>query len=355
MSILTLIRPELSGLKPYEAAEQVENSIRLNANESSWSPCTTAFRRPLNRYPQIRPTGLCSKLSQFYSCDSDQLLVTRGSSEAIDLLIRLFCRAGTDNIVVPGPTFSMYEHYAKIQAADVHTLPLKPAQNFRLDSDELLSQCDERTKLVFLCTPNNPTGTTIPRATLKKIIEKLAGRSVVIVDEAYIEFSDESSCVELVSEFENLVVLRTLSKALASAGARCGSVIAQSDVIQALDAIQSPYAMATPVVECIEDAMSEAMLQVSDNQISATINERHAMLDALDGLDIVTRTWPSDANFVLAEFKDIENVLATTKDNGILIRFYGGTLKNCARISIGSRQENAALLDVLRQLDNESS
>ncbi len=229
MTIASLAREELKGLKPYEAAAQVDGAVRLNANEAHWNT-TNGFRRPLNRYPEVRPAGVRRALAERYGCDDRELLVTRGSSEAIDLLIRAFCRPGMDNIVTPAPTFSMYRHYARVQGAEIREVATNRQNDFAVDASAILAACDDDTKLVFLCSPNNPTGTSIHTTEIRKILEGRAGKSAVVVDEAYIEFSGHASAVSMLREFDNLVVLRTLSKALAFAGARCGSVIGPAEV-----------------------------------------------------------------------------------------------------------------------------
>ena len=261
MTIAALARPELRALLPYEAAQQVDNTVRLNANEAPWSSTADQFRRPLNRYPEIRPARLAESLGQYFACDPARLLVTRGTSEAIDLLIRAFCREGKDNIVTTAPTFSMYGHYATVQGAEHRTVETDPADDFAIRPDALLAACDDRTRLIFVCSPNNPTGTVVPRPVLLDLLEKRGDRSAIVVDEAYIEFAAEPSAVELLDRYPNLVVLRTLSKALAFAGARCGAVMGPFDVIRILNAIQAPYAMSTPVVECVEDAGWRAAAQ----------------------------------------------------------------------------------------------
>lgn len=352
MSIQTLIRAELRDMHPYSAAEQVTDTIRLNANESSWRSDADHFRRPLNRYPEIRPSGLRALLAERFDCNESQLLVTRGSSEAIDLLIRVFCKGGVDNIVTTSPTFSMYEHYALIQNAAIRTVALDADADWALDSDALLAACDQDTKLVFLCSPNNPTGTSIDEAQLQDILARIDGRYAVVVDEAYIEFSPQASCVALQSRYENLIVLRTLSKALAYAGSRCGCVIATEAVIGILDAVQAPYALATPVVEAVENALRGDLASRASDEVEETVAERERVAAAINQLSSVEKVFPSDANFVLARFADAAAVLKQTRDAGILVRAYGKALAPYIRISIGTREENTALLDVLTQMES---
>ena len=350
MSIAALARPEVRDLKPYEAAAQVEGTIRLNANEAPWSG-SDAFRRPLNRYPEIRPARLRETLASRFGCPASKLLVTRGSSEAIDLLVRVFCRTGIDSIAVTSPSFSMYAHYARIQGAALVRVAGDPDDNFIPEPEALLAACTDTTRLIFLCSPNNPTGGVLPRTVIEGLLGARAERSVVVVDEAYIEFSNERSTAELLGEYPNLVVLRTLSKALGFAGARCGAVLGPEAVIDILSAVQAPYALSTPVVECVEDALSSEGLDIAARRVADTIAERERLATELAALEMVVKVWPSSANFLLVRVRDVDAVMAATRNAGILLRYLGGELSGCVRISVGSGAENRALLDALRTLE----
>ena len=351
MNIADLARPEIRQLKPYEAAIQVTDTIRLNANEAPWASGADAFRRPLNRYPEIRPARLRDALAERFGASPAGLLVTRGTSEAIDLLVRAFCRAGVDNIVTTRPTFSMYRHYAEIQGAGIREVATDPERNFVPDPDALQGACDDNSRLVFLCTPNNPTGTILPRALIEGILETRRTTSAVVVDEAYIEFSAQDSVVELLDRYPNLIVLRTLSKALAFAGARCGAVMGPPAVIDLLNAIQAPYAMSTPVVECVEDALSDRWLGEASDKIAGIVSEREKLSASLGVLSFVRRVWPSEANFLLVEVDAVDRVMAAARDAGILLRYFGGDLADCVRISVGTEDENKALLAALQALE----
>jgi len=350
MTIASLARAEIRALKPYEAAIQVNNTIRLNANEAPWTSSGDHFRRPLNRYPEIRPVALRAALAARYGCGSENLLVTRGTSEAIDLLIRVFCRAGQDNIVTTSPTFSMYRHYAEVQGAELREVDTAPDNNFEINSESLLQACDKSTRLIFLCSPNNPTGTLLARDTLLDILQKRGQQSAVVVDEAYIEFAAEASVVELLNEFENLIVLRTLSKALAFAGARCGSVIGPADVISMLNAVQAPYALATPVVECVENALQAERLSEAERWVTEVVSERNRLVAALVELPFVRRIWPSAANFVLLEVDAADQLMQQTSSDNVLLRYFGGSLADCVRITVGTQAENDSLLESLAKV-----
>ena len=355
MSIAELAREELRALQPYEAAQQVDSTIRLNANEAPWNSCADRFRRPLNRYPEIRPGALAQTLGAYFGCDPSRLLVTRGTSEAIDLLIRAFCREGRDNIVTTTPTFSMYGHYAAVQGAAHRTVATLPEKDFEIDVDAVLEACDEQTRLIFVCSPNNPTGSLVPRPALLDLLERRGDRSAIVVDEAYIEFSGEPSAVELLEAHPNLVVLRTLSKALAFAGARCGTVMGPVDVIRILNAIQAPYAMSTPVVECVEDALRTSAIDEANSRIAEIVAERERLMSAVASFRFVETVWPSAANFFLVRADKGDTVVRQARDNGILLRDFGSSLPNCIRVTVGSQAENDRLLTVLAEFDGGES
>ena len=353
MSIVKLARPEIQALSPYEAAEQVDDTIRLNANESP-RPCTVGnFRRPLNRYPEVRPQKLRRELAKRFGCEPEQLLVTRGSSEAIDLVIRTFCQSETGSVLTTTPTFSMYRHYAEVQGARIIEVPTLAEQDFAIDVDAILEACDDSTRLIIVCAPNNPTGTTLPRADLERLLELRGDKSAIVVDEAYVEFGDKPSVSELLGRFDNLLVLRTLSKALGFAGARCGGVAGPAPVIRMLSAVQAPYALATPVVECVEDALQANQLELARKTVAEIIDERERLAEALRRYGFVTKVWPSNANFLLIRVDDAARVMRRCGEEKVLLRHFGGGLDDCIRISIGTPEENGKLLSTLDTLKED--
>jgi histidinol-phosphate aminotransferase len=352
-----LARPQIAMLKAYASAAQLQDTTRLNANEVSWDPAEefdiTPQRWTLNRYPQVRPWQLRDRLAETYSVLPEQLLVTRGSSEAIDLLLRVFCVPSEDNIVVTPPTFGMYRVYADIQQASVKQVPLRAENDFSLDSERLLSSVDDRTKLIFLCSPNNPTGNTLSKSDIEAILVARQGRSLVVVDEAYVEFSQVPSVIQLLADHENLVVLRTLSKAHGLAAARIGSVIAHPDIVRLLDSVLAPYAIAHPIVELGLQALAVESLARTESRIQQLLLERGRIVETLFTCTAVERTWQSDANFVLVRFRDLELALEKLASQRILIRDFSKEpgLQRCARITMGSSAENDRLLDALRALE----
>jgi len=352
MTMTSLARPEILCLYGYESAEQLANTARLHANEASWSDSRAPFDQSMNRYPEIRPDALRSRLADWYSVPRENLLVTRGSSEAIDLLIRTFCRCGRDSIAITPPTFAMYQVYADIQGAQVLKAPLAVDDDYSVDCDMLIAACKADTKLIFVCSPNNPTGQLIPRATILTILESRRDKSLVVVDEAYIEFSRSNSMAEMLDNYENLVVLRTLSKALALAGARCGCVIARPEIIDLLDRVLAPYALSTPVIGCVMNALLPNRLAVAEKNIKATVAAHDRLAEQLRKLPVVERIWPSDANFLLVRFHDVDVVKQETADAGILLRHFGNEagLSGCIRITVGSADENDMLINVLSNI-----
>ena len=352
MSISNIVRPEIRDLTAYHSAEQMDDTIRLNANEACWSSDTGQQGIALNRYPDVRPLELRSRLAAWYGVQDENLLVTRGSSEAIDLLIRSFCRAGRDNIVLTPPTFDMYRLYAEIHGTGTVNVPLDTDKDFAIDCDALLAGCTADSKLIFLCSPNNPTGRLVPRSTILALLESRRNQSIVVVDEAYIEFSDSDSIAELVNEYENLAVLRTVSKALALAGTRCGCAIAGREIIDVLDRIMPPYSIPTPAVRHVINALAPARLELALSNVAETVAARDALMRNLRTLAIVDRVWPSSANFLLVRFHDAALVNRVASKAGILLRRFPGqtALENCLRITVGSADEIATLLDVLSSI-----
>ena len=345
MSITRLVRQDIRGMQAYDAAEQVDDTIRLNANESPRQSPIGNFRRPLK---------LQKALAIRFGCAVDELLVTRGSSEAIDLVIRTFCQAGQDSVLVTSPSFSMYRHYARLQGARLIEVPTSPENDFAIDVDAILDACDDSTRLIFVCSPNNPTGTSLAVTELERLLRERGDASAIVVDEAYIEFGDKPSATRLLGQFDNLLVLRTLSKALGFAGARCGAVAGPADVVRILSAVQAPYALATPVVECVEDVLQADQLVLAERAVKETVLERERLRAALSDYDFVTKVWPSDANFLLVRVVDAPRIMRQCAEHNVLLRHFGGDLDDCIRISIGSRDENAQLLRALDSLGGES-
>ncbi len=352
MTITALARPEIRALRCYAVAAPPEGAVRLNANESP-QDIGNGGGQGLNRYPAIRPAALTASLAKHYGVRAGNVLLTRGSSEGIDLLVRVFCRAGRDSVIVTPPAFELYQVYASVQGARTIEVPLLADRDFALDVDALLSACDKNTKLIFLCSPNNPVGTVISREEILRLVAARAGKSVVIVDEAYVEYSGIDSMAPLVAGTDNLVVLRTLSKALALAGARCGAVIAPAALISLLDGVLAPYALSSPVVESVELALSDPQIREAQALIADIVAERERVRAELADCKAVQRVWPSKANFLLARFRNLPAIERRLENARIAIRTYPGEglLRDCARITIASANDNDRLIEAIRSVD----
>lgn len=344
-----LARPEILALKAYSHAAWEPSLQRLHANELPWRVEGDPSQAGLNRYPEPQPPPLVQGMAAAYGVDPACLLVGRGSDEAIDLLLRVFCRAGADDILVCPPTYSMYAVAAGIQGAGVVTVPLR-GEGFELDVDAVVARVDARTKLVFVCSPNNPTGNAVPRAHLLRLADALADRALVVVDEAYVEFMPEGSSVApLVGSKPNLVVMRTLSKSHGLAGARCGALIGPPALIALARKVIPPYAITELTVEVVAPLLQPSGLAAMRQRVVRILAERARLGAVLATLPCVLRQWPSDGNFLLAEFTDPDDALRRVRAAGLIIRdMRQPLLPRALRISVGTPEQNDILLQALR-------
>lgn len=344
-----LARADIRALAPYVPARAAARATRLNANEAPWRNPADEGEAALNRYPPARPLALAESLAAHYGVAAGRVCATRGSSEAIDALVRCYCRAGVDDIVVCPPTFGMYAVYAGVQQAGVRTVPLIAARDFALDVDGILEAWDETAKLVFVCSPNNPTGGSVDGAELARLCGALEGRGLVVVDGAYYEFSTADDYMALLDRHSNLVVLRTLSKALGLAGIRCGALVADPRVVELVMRILPPYSLPTPTLEAAAAGLGPVALTALQSRLAALRAERERIAGALAELPAVERVWPSEANFLLVRFADAGAALASAADAGLLLRDFSGTpgLEGCLRITVGAPADNDRLLAAL--------
>jgi histidinol-phosphate aminotransferase len=348
MSVLDLARPELRAIRPYTPGQWEPGLVRLNANESPWRAPGDTTERGLNVYPPPRPSLLTAKLAAHYGIDPREILVTRGSSEAIDVLIRGFCSAGRDGIVICPPTFDMYRLYAGIQDADVVRVPLLAERDYALDTDRILAALDAHTKIVFICSPNNPTGQSMARADVERICRETAGRALVVLDEAYHEFAEAEDFRALRARHEHVVLLRTLSKVVSLAGVRCGLLIAAPEVIEFSQNVLPPYTFPTPSIEHVLQALSTDSLRVSEERVALLKRERARLSAALRDAPQVRKVYPSDANFVMVKTSDGAGFRETARRAGILVRtFDDPLLLDCVRITVGRPADNDLLLRAL--------
>jgi histidinol-phosphate aminotransferase len=351
MSVLDLARADIRDMQPYSSARMEASGGRvfLNANESAWAP-TGDLGLGCNRYPEPQPLELMSALAELYGVRRDQLLVGRGSDEAIDLLVRAFCHAGRDAIVIQPPTFGMYSVCARIQGAAVIEVPL--AEDFTLDVDALLAAVTPAVKLVFVCTPNNPTGQQVPRSDIERLLRELAGRALLVVDEAYAEFADAGSVADLLDRHENLAVLRTLSKAWALAGVRIGSLLANAEVVSLLRRILPPYPLPLPCVDAALLALSGWGKVNARERVNHVRDQRALMSGQLSRLPSVRAVLPSHANFLAVRFVDAGAAYRCLLADGVVVRDVRRypNLGDALRITIGTPAENARVLAVLKGL-----
>ena len=348
MSMLARIRPDLAEFRAYASARSggLDARVLLNANEAPHDAWRASRGR--NRYPDPQPAVLRARLAALYGVAPDRLWIGRGSDEAIDLLLRAFCRAGRDNIVTPAPTFGMYRVGARLQGAACREVALDADRGFVLEPERLLARVDADTKLVIVCSPNNPTG-TLWHSALAFLAERLEGRALLVVDEAYVEFADAPSATALLDRHENIAILRTLSKAHALAGARIGALIAPAALAAFIGRIAAPYPLPSPSIELALAALEPAALEATRVRIGAIRAERERLRASLAGLRGVRAVWPSEANFVLARFDDARAAFDGALAAGVLVRDVSDQLglAGCLRITVGAAAENAALLGAL--------
>ena len=351
-SISNLARDSVKALVPYASARlsMSGGSVWLNANENALAP-EYQLNGSFNRYPDCQPPALIAAYADYAGVAPEQVLVSRGADEGIELLIRSFCEPGVDNIVICPPTYGMYAISAQSNQVGRTVVPLTA----ELTLDLPAIKQSQQTKLVFICSPNNPTGDLIPRAQITELLEFYRDSAFVVVDEAYIEFAPEASTVDLLAQYPNLVILRTLSKAFALAGLRCGFTLASPEVIGALKKMIAPYPIAAPVADIATQALS-ATGQQRMRQSVATINELRAAFSRFAAsLPQVHRVFNSNANYVLLAVEDAAAWVQGIASQGILIRNQSSQLgldrlgcTQVVRVSIGSPAEMALLQQAIQ-------
>jgi histidinol-phosphate aminotransferase len=348
--VLSLARPDILELQPYQHAKWDPTLERMHANEMPWRAQGDNSAAGLNRYPEPQPHALVERMAKLYGVPSSRVLVGRGSDEAIDLVVRAFCRAGVDDVVITPPTFGFYKVAARIQGAGVVEVPLR-RDPFALDVPAIV-EAGRRAKIVFLCSPNNPTGNAFPAADLLRIVRELSETSLVVVDEAYLEFSGAASLAARIDEHPNLIVLRTLSKAYALAGARLGTLVAAGEIVELLKRIIPPYAIPSATVEDVLALTEAPQRAIAAARIRTLLDERAKMAERLARARAIVRVYPADANFVLVECRDARAVLEAGKSVGLLVRDFSAYpgLAGCLRISVGTPEQNERLLTALERL-----
>lgn len=349
--IAKLVRPEILELSKYEVKKTLQETlIYLNRNENPWAGYDIHEEIQLNRYPDSEAIELVDILSQHLCLEQNKILLSRGSDEAIDLIIRIFCTPNKESILILSPTFGMYEFYAKIHGAKVQSIN-RNCENFSIDVKNIIVADLSNVKVVFICTPNNPTGNIIDIADIRYLCNILSDRSIIVIDEAYIEFSDSMSSISLLKEFQNLIILRTLSKAYGMAGIRCGITLACPFIISLLRKIISPYPLSSLTLYAAKQIFNKLTQTRIEERITIIKQEREKLIIALSSEEKILKVWPSQGNFVLVELDSVENFLQHCRSHNLVLRDVSKqiNLNNCVRISVGSSEENRYLLEVIRK------
>jgi histidinol-phosphate aminotransferase len=349
-AVVALARPAIRALRAYAHAHWDPRYERLHANESPWTPvlpATSADGCVLNRYPEPQPADLVGALARLYGVQTDALLIGRGSDDLIDLLTRAFCEAGRDAVVICPPTFGMYAVCAHTQGANVVEIPLR--SDFSLDMPAVEKALADDPRILWLCSPNNPTGNALPMAQVERLLQLATGRCVVAIDEAYAEFSASPSWAGSLERYPHLVVLRTLSKAHGLAGSRIGALLADPAIIALLRKMIPPYAIAASSADEALRALDGGVLAVARSRIAEIIRERQRVALALESCPLVQKVWPSDANFLLVQTTDAPTALARLRDSGLLVRDFSGNggLAHAVRITIGTPAQNSRVIAAL--------
>lgn len=339
MDIDKLLRNNIRSLQPYSCARDEfkgEASVYLDANENP-------YNAPYNRYPDPLQWQVKEQISVVKNVPSENIFLGNGSDEPIDLLFRAFCEPRIDNVVAIEPTYGMYKVSAGINDVEYRKVLLD--ENFQFSSDKLLDACNLYTKIIWLCSPNNPTGNSLNQVEIVKLLDLFEG--IVVLDEAYIDFASEKSFTEKLSEYPNLVILQTFSKAWGSAAIRLGMAFASVEIIAVLNKIKYPYNINILTQQQALLALNNAG-QVK-KWVQTLLNEREILIKKLNQLSIVQHIYPTDANFVLVKVSDANGIYQTLVNKGIIVRNRNNVslCNGCLRISVGTPDENKILMDEL--------
>ena len=343
ISLEKLVRPNIWSLAPYSSARNEyagrEARVFLDANENP-------YNNPYNRYPDPLQLELKAALSKVKGVAEDCIFLGNGSDEAIDLPYRCFCRPGVDNVVAIEPTYGMYKVCADIN--DVEYRPVLLDEHYQITADRLLSACDQNTKLIWICSPNNPTGNSLVREEILRVIQSFEG--IVIVDEAYSDFSSQPPLRLELNKYPNLIVLNTMSKAWGCAAIRLGMAFASKEIIELFNKVKYPYNVNLLTQRQALEALSDPY-QV-DKWVRILKLERDRMIEAFQLLPICEKVYPTDANFFLAKMNDAQGIYDYLVDKGVIVRNRTRVqlCQNCLRITIGTKTENNELIAALRQL-----
>lgn len=343
-----IIRPNIRTLKPYSSARSEFSGVAnvfLDANENSFgSPLTKWY----NRYPDPMQWELKKKISEIKKIPAEQTLLGNGSDECIDLLIRAFCEPKLDNLIINPPTYGMYEVYANINDVKIKAVSLLP--NFQLNMEGIEASIDAGTRIIFICSPNNPTGNSIDRTDIEVILNNFEG--LVVVDEAYINYSRSRSLIPELKDYPNLVVMQTFSKAWGLAALRLGMIFASEEIVAVLNKIKPPYNINQSTQELALRALDN--LEDVNQMIRETIAERELLTKELESIPLVKKIFPTDANFLLVKMENATGIYESLKEKGIIVRNRSNIVlcEDCLRITVGTHEQNQQLLAALRSLTN---
>jgi histidinol-phosphate aminotransferase len=343
----------VNALTPYESARRLfagsgadSEQVWLNANESPFAGEYEVDSSIFNRYPDCQPDSVIKAYALYAGIQASQTLVTRGADEGIELIIRAFCEAGKDSILICPPTYGMYAISAQTFNVGVERSLLN--DDFTLNVEDIVKHVG-KVKAVFICSPNNPTGTSVSKQDIERVLEAFKDQAIVVVDEAYIEFDIEQTRSELLAEYDNLVILRTLSKAFGLAGLRCGFTLASSAIIQTLLKVIAPYPIPAPVAQIASKALDNSGLVKMHSDVKILKAELSALRTSLSTLGDIKVVGNINANFVLFKTQAKTELMAYLVKNKMLIRDQSKqiNLENCLRISIGSPEQNKQLLALI--------
>ncbi|MBO1519489.1 histidinol-phosphate transaminase [Oceanisphaera pacifica] len=350
MSITLLARKQVQALTPYQSARRIggQGHIWLNANEAAECGTYELDCTRLNRYPECQPPQVVNAYAAYAGVSPEQLLVTRGGDEGIELLIRTFCEPGQDNIVICSPTYGMYAISAETNGVGIIDVPLNAKR--QPDVDAIIDKLDN-TKLIFLCSPNNPTGDLVDSSDLCRLLDAARDRALVVVDEAYIEFCPEFSQARLLADYPQLVIIRTLSKAFGLAGLRCGFTLATPEVIGLLLKVIPPYPIPEPVAQIAAQALNEQGLALMHTRVAEINQLKHTLGEHLRAHPQVQDVFAANGNYLLVRFSQGAALFARMAKAGIILRDFANRpgLADCIRITIGTQTEMDAVLEVLQQ------
>ena len=339
-----LVRPHIQQLVPYSSARdefQGEASVFLDANENSIGSPTIKW---YNRYPDPHQDALRNKISSIKGVPAENIFIGNGSDECIDLLYRAFCEPGRDNVIINPPTYGMYEVSANIQGVEIRRANL--LENFQLDLEKIESLIDTNTKIIWICSPNNPTGNSIYYQDIEAILNNFDG--IVVADEAYINFARQKSLITLLNEYPNLVVMQTLSKAWGLAGLRVGMAFASKEIIQIYFKIKPPYNISEPVQDLALKALDN--VDMVNAMIKELVTQREWLENELANVPAVIHIYPSDANFLLVKVKDATSMYQHLINNKIVVRDRSKVVlcENALRITVGTEKENQLLIQAMK-------